>query len=242
MRAWYNQPCVHSSSQYGSNCMMWRKKYMIGKRELYCITCSSPFDLSIDEMVDQACCGGAQIIQFRHKGMVSPDIVETARRLRDICKKHDVLFIINDHPQFARDIDADGVHIGQDDIDCAQARAIIGHEKCIGLSTHTYEQALKAQLLGADYIGFGPVYPTPTKPDYQPIGTKDIDAVVRKISIPVFAIGGINRDTVAEVIAAGADRVAVVRDVFASDDISGACRLLREKIVDAKKEKIFREV
>ena len=112
----------------------------------------------------------------------------------------------------------------------------------IGLSTHSYEQALKAQLQGADYIGFGPIYATPTKPDYKPIGLQDIDAVVRKVGIPVFVIGGITADNAGEVIQAVAERVAVVRAAFKTDNIEAAVRNLHTQIEFAKKDKIYQEI
>lgn len=215
---------------------------MLEKCELYCITGEPVRYLGYEYVVEQACAGGAQIIQFRHRGLMTPEIVQTALNLRNICKKRNVLFIINNHPEVARDVDADGVHIGQDDMQAAQARHILGPGKLLGVSTHSFEQALKAELLGADYIGFGPVYATPTKPDYAPVGIAGIDAVVRKVSIPVFIIGGINADNVADVIHAGADRIAVVRAVFGAGNAGIAACNLRKQIECAKKEKIYQEV
>ncbi|MFH1379089.1 MAG: thiamine phosphate synthase [bacterium] len=215
---------------------------MLEKCELYCITRAPVNSIGYEEMVERACAGGANIIQFRHKGLVDTVMIETAKRLRDICKKHAVFFIINNHPEVARDVDADGVHIGQDDMSISQARHVIGPGKLIGLSTHSFEQALKAQLKGADYIGFGPIFATPTKPDYKPIGLSDIDSVVRKVEIPVFVIGGINADNVGQVIRAGAERVAVVRAAFNAEHIETAVRNLRSQIESAKKDKIYQEI
>lgn len=216
---------------------------MLDKRELYCIACEpGTYRLSLEYMVEQACAGGAQIIQFRFQGIITDAIIKTARNLKSICKKRDVIFVINNFPELARDIDADGVHIGQNDMLVSQARHIVGSDKLIGLSTHSYEQALKAELLGADYIGFGPVYATPTKPDYTPVGLTDINTVVSKVSIPVFVIGGITVENVGTVINAGAERVAVVRAVFAAENPGIDAHALRKQIESAKKEKIYQEV
>lgn len=215
---------------------------MLQKRELYCITTVPQQGMNYEQMVEHACEGGAHIIQFRYKGIVTDDITHTARNLLEICRHRDVVFIINDYPELARTIDADGVHMGQDDMPIAQARHVVGPGKLIGLSTHSYEQAMKGRLQGADYIGFGPVFSTPTKPDYKPVGMEEIRSVVQKVDIPVFVIGGIDADNVASVILAGADRVAVVRAVFGKENIKEAAAVMREQIAQAKKERMYQEI
>lgn len=215
---------------------------MLGKRELYCIVTEQKPDMSVEDMVSQACDGGAQVVQFRYKNIVTEDVVRQAKNLKNICKKKDVIFIINDYPELARDADADGVHIGQDDMPIDQVRHVIGPGKLIGLSTHSYAQAMKGRLQGADYLGFGPIFSTPTKPEYNALGMNDISVVNKKVDVPIFVIGGINTDNVESVIMAGAERVAVLRSVFAADDIACAAAAMRELIARAKKERIYRQI
>jgi thiamine-phosphate pyrophosphorylase len=139
-----------------------------------------------------------------------------------------VPLIINDHPELAREIDAEGVHIGQDDISVAAARSIIGHDRIVGRSTHSPEQATRAADDGADYIGFGPLFATPTKPDYVPIGLQHIACVHERVSVPIFCIGGIKLGNLPEVIAAGAKRVVIVSGLLQAPDIAQYARSAKE--------------
>jgi thiamine-phosphate diphosphorylase len=215
---------------------------LLGKAELYCITCAPRAGLTYETMVEQACAGGAQVIQFRFEGAVTNEIIDTARKLRDICRAHKTLFVINNYPELAKDVDADGVHLGQEDMSILQARNILGPGKLIGSSTQTFEQAIRAQLQHADYIGFGPIYATPTKPASPAVGIQCIAAVVSKMTIPVFVIGGITEDRVEQVIAAGANRVAVVRAVCGSDKVQAAAARMRILIENAIRERLFKEL
>lgn len=187
---------------------------------------------SLVDVATEAVKGGAEIIQLREKDMSARDIVDLGRAIRKAIAvvSKNALFIINDRPDIALAAGADGVHIGQDDIPPDAARAVIGKDKILGISSHSLEQALSAQKSGADYIGVGPVFITPTKPDYTAVGLDLIREVRKAINIPFVAIGGINGDNIGQVTDAGAQRIAVVRAVCGADDIRNAARILKERL------------
>jgi thiamine-phosphate pyrophosphorylase len=141
-----------------------------------------------------------------------------------------VPLILNDHPELVAAAGADGVHVGQDDLPVAQARELAGSERIVGLSTHNVDQIVAAGRPGVDYIGVGPVHTTPTKPGRPAVGAELVTAAARHASVPFFAIGGINTDTVTAVVAAGAGRVAVVRAIAEADDPERAARRLRSAL------------
>ncbi|MCH7226399.1 thiamine phosphate synthase [Haloferula sp. A504] len=174
--------------------------------------------------------GGADIVQLRAKGHEAGDIESMARRLLPVCREAGVPFIINDHPQIARRIGADGVHLGQDDGSLAEARAVVGADAIVGRSTHSPGQAAAAVAEGFDYIGFGPLFPTPTKLGRPGIGLDDIAAVRQDLAcrLPVFCIGGIRRANLPDVLAAGARRVVIVSDLLSAPDITAATAQARE--------------
>lgn len=167
---------------------------------------------------------GAGIVQLRDKRAGLRELVEEAGMLARIFAAGATLFIINDRADIARIVGADGVHLGQYDGSIALARRILGPDKIIGRSCHSLKQSLDAQREGADYIGIGPVYATPTKPEYKPIGVETIARVREKVRIPFFAIGDINLKNVAAVREAGARRIAVCRAVLHAPDTAGAVR------------------
>jgi thiamine-phosphate pyrophosphorylase len=173
--------------------------------------------------------GGADILQLRAKGQDRDTIRRVAESLMPICRESGVPFILNDFPDLARLLDADGVHIGQDDGSLADARSIIGPGKIIGRSTHSPDQARAALAEGFDYIGFGPLFPTPTKLGRPGIGLQDIAAMERDVGseVPAFCIGGIKRENLATVLAAGAKRVVIVSDLLMANDITAATREAR---------------
>jgi thiamine-phosphate pyrophosphorylase len=164
--------------------------------------------------------GGAGILQLRAKGESEDTIREVAAELIPICREAKVPFILNDFPALTAELDADGVHIGQDDGSLADTRKIIGESKVIGRSTHSLDQARAALEEGFDYIGFGPLFPTPTKLGRPGIGLDDIVAMEEEVGskIPAFCIGGIKRDNLEQVIAAGARRVVIVSDLLTAED------------------------
>jgi thiamine-phosphate pyrophosphorylase len=162
--------------------------------------------------------GGVDLLQLRAKNHSTVEIEKLARELRPITAEQGVPLIINDHPQIARDVQAGAVHLGQDDLSIAEARKIVGANCAIGRSTHSVDQAIRAFYEGADYIGFGPIFATPTKPDYPPIGLDDIGRVHESVRIPIFCIGGIKLDNLPKVIEAGARRVVIVSGLLQASD------------------------
>lgn len=170
--------------------------------------------------------GGADFLQLRAKGHPPADIEALARRVLPLCRAAGVPFIVNDHPAIAVAVGADGVHIGQDDGALAPVRELLGPGKIIGRSTHSPAQARAALGEGFDYIGFGPLFPTPTKLGRPGIGLADLTAVQAEVGsrIPVFAIGGIRRDNLGTVLAAGARHVVIVSDLLTAPDIEAATR------------------
>src|SRR5437763_11204697 len=174
-----------------------------------------------DDFLAAAVRGGVDIVQLRMKDASDAAILAGAERFL----RHDVLLIINDRPDLAVAAGGDGVHVGQDDMSVDEARAIVGQERLVGLSTHTPEQVDRAD--GADYIGVGPVYATPTKPGRPAVGVELVRHASGHAPVPFFAIGGINAVNLSAVRAAGAERVAVVRALTEADDPERAARTLR---------------
>jgi thiamine-phosphate pyrophosphorylase len=162
--------------------------------------------------------GGIQILQLRAKRIPKVEIPELARRLAPLCNEASVPFIINDYPELVAACGADGVHVGQDDMSVDQARALAGHGKIVGLSTHSLAQVKSASEQGPDYIGFGPLFPTPTKPDYLSIGTKEIAQAHSLVDFPIFCIGGIKADNLPQVMKAGARRVVIVSGILQAEN------------------------
>lgn len=175
--------------------------------------------------------GGADIIQLRKKNASHRELFDLACAFKKIASPKDVLLIVNDFVDIALASDADGVHLGQDDLPIEAVRRILGKDKIIGLSTHSFHQAKGAEFLGCDYISVGPIYSTPTKPDYPAVGLELIGRVRKEVAIPFVAIGGIDSTNIKDVLAQGAIRIAVVRAVCAQDDPKGAARELRAILI-----------
>jgi thiamine-phosphate pyrophosphorylase len=176
--------------------------------------------------------GGADIIQLRAKGIDPATIATAARKIIPLCNAAGVPFILNDYPDMAAELGADGVHIGQDDGSIYDVRSKIPEGMIIGRSTHSLAQAKQALADGADYIGFGPLFPTPTKAGRPAIGLDDIAQMEREVGsqIPAFCIGGIKPDNLGEVLAAGARRCVVVSHLLLAGDIAAATRSARAAI------------
>jgi len=173
--------------------------------------------------------GGVDILQLRWKDKKNKIVLKVGKELRKVTKEANVLFIIDDDIDLANTLDADGVHLGQEDLPIKKGRAILGPEKIIGCSTHTISQAKKAVSEGADYISVGPIFKTPIKADYKAVGLEFFKRVRQETELPVFGIGGIGLDNVKEVIKNGADRVAVVRAIVnTTDPKMNAARLKKE--------------
>lgn len=189
------------------------------------------------EVAEAALAGGATVIQFRDKEMKDSEAVVACREIYKLTKKKDVSFIVNDRVEIVKAVNADGVHLGQEDMSFSSARKILGKEKIIGISVETVEQALKAVEGGADYLGIGPIYPTATKPDAgKALGIARLKEVRESVNIPIVTIGGINENNLEEVLRAGADGVAVISAVVSAPDITEACRKLKNKIEYIKKK------
>ena len=171
--------------------------------------------------------GGADLIQLRGKQQTVAELTRLAEELHALTSHAGIPLIINDHPEIARDVALEGLHLGQDDVSIATAREVVRRECWIGKSTHSVAQAVAAEAEGADYIGFGPLFATPTKPDYEPIGTEDIRRVHELVRIPIFCIGGIKLSNLPHVLAAGAKRVVIVSGLLQSSDIAAATRAAR---------------
>ncbi len=188
------------------------------------------------EVAQAAIEGGASIIQFREKEMTTRQLMETARKIKELTDKANIPLIVNDRLDVALAVDADGVHVGQDDMPATLARQLIGPHKILGVSASTVEEALQAEKDGADYVSASPVFTTPTKPDApSPTGLEGLRAIVEAVNLPVIAIGGINEENATEVIACGADGVAVISAVVSAPDITAAARRLRETVEAARK-------
>ncbi|KZE70362.1 thiamine-phosphate diphosphorylase [Paenibacillus polymyxa] len=186
-------------------------------------------------VVQEALAGGTTMIQFREKGhgaLTGVPMFELARQLQNLCRHAGIPFIVNDDVELALELDADGVHIGQDDESADSVRARIGN-RILGVSAHTIEEARRAILQGADYLGVGPIYPTISKDDAQAVQGPAILHEMRKarIDIPIVGIGGITIERVEEVIGAGADGIAVISAVTQAERIRAAAAELKQKVL-----------
>ena len=185
------------------------------------------------EQVEEALKGGATFIQLREKDLTEEEFLEEAKKIQQLCKKYGVPFIINDNVKLAKEIDADGVHVGQSDMEALDVRAQLGEDKIIGVSARTVEQALLAEKHGADYLGVGAVFPTSSKDDAQEVDYETLKAICQAVQIPVIAIGGINAQNVERLKGSGICGVAVISAIFAQEDIKEAAKELKNRTKEA---------
>lgn len=179
----------------------------------------------VEEMIK----GGIKIVQYRAKTKDTREKVKEAREIRELCRKNGVIFIVNDNVDIALLVDADGVHIGQEDMHSDDVRKLIGDNKIIGLSTHSEKQGMEAyKNPNVDYIGVGPIFPTTTK-DTTPVGLGYLEYAVKNLDLPFVAIGGIKAQNIDAIIAKGAQRVCLVSEIVGADSISDMARNLQEK-------------
>jgi len=201
----------------------------LARARLYAIVDTGYVEPSrVSHVTEQLVNGGVDLIQLRAKKLPIAAIADLGKKMRALIPSHGSIFILNDHPELVPEIGADGIHVGQDDLSVAEARTRAG--VIVGKSTHSLDQAVAAEKEGADYIGVGPIYATPTKPDYAPVGPALIRQVFSAVRVPQFCIGGINEQTLPEVLAAGARRVVIVSALLRSSDIPAYCRRVREQL------------
>lgn len=195
---------------------------------LYAVTDRSWLgEATLFEQVEAALKGGATFIQLREKELDEPDFLNEAKEIKALCAKYRVPFVINDSVEVALAADADGVHVGQSDMQAGDVRRKLGEDKIIGVSAQTVEQALLAQAQGADYLGVGAVFPTGTKADAVEVESKTVKAICRAVDIPVIAIGGIHAGNVLQLAGSGLSGIAVISALFAQPDIEAAARNLK---------------
>lgn len=180
--------------------------------------------------VREALAGGATFVQLREKHMTTDELVEEAKTILPICREARVPFLIDDDVEAARLVGADGVHVGQSDTACAEARRILGPDAIVGVSAQTVEQAVAAEQAGADYLGVGALIPTPTKPDAVDVTPEELARICRAVGIPVVGIGGLHLSTVDILDGTGAAGAAVVSAIFAAEDIERDTRELAGKL------------
>lgn len=193
---------------------------------------------SLYHQVEQAVLGGVTFVQLREKELGESDFYGEALELQALCRKKGVPFVINDNVALAKRMNADGVHVGQDDMEAGTARAVLGQDKIIGVSAHSVEEALRAEKQGADYLGVGAAFSTSSKKDAGNITHDTIRAICSAVHIPVIAIGGINENNVMELAGTGICGIAVISAIFAKRDIKAAAEILRKKVeqmVDAQR-------
>lgn len=177
--------------------------------------------------------GGVEILQIRGKKLSDSEIVQIARKVLPLADAANVPLILNDYPHLVDETGADGVHVGQDDMSVAEARAASARDIIVGKSTHSLAQAAGATAERPDYIGFGPLFATPTKPDYAAIGLDDIREAHRLVPVPIFCVGGVKLENLRRVLGAGARRVVIVSGILNADDVVSYCRAARELLCAA---------
>jgi thiamine-phosphate pyrophosphorylase len=193
---------------------------------LYVLLTSSKCVATLDWIIAEVAAGGAQIVQLREKDKSDRELLERARQVRQWTRQAGVLFILNDRADIASLVEADGVHLGQDDLPVREARRILGPDALIGVSTHNMEQLRQAVLDGASYVGIGPTFPSGTKDFAELAGVEYVRQAMAETTLPAFAIGGVNGQTIVAVVAAGARRVAVSAAISQADDPRAVCAAL----------------
>lgn len=183
---------------------------------------------SLYEQVESALKGGVTCVQLREKNLDNAAFLNEAIEISALCKRYKVPFFINDNVEIAIKCHADGIHVGQDDMDAAQIRRIVGDDMIIGVSVHSVKEALEAVKNGADCLGVGAVFPTSTKTDVNVLPKETLYDICSAVNIPIVAIGGINKSNISRLAGIGVDGVALVSAIFAADDIENECKLLRK--------------
>jgi thiamine-phosphate pyrophosphorylase len=197
---------------------------------LYAIT-PEPKDVSpwLDK-IDRMLAGGVDAVQLRSRSLTDREMLRVGQQVKALCAKHGALFLINNRIDLAMILDSDGVHIGHEDIPIAQVRSLIGHRKILGMSTHSIPEALEAKRAGADYVSCGPLWATPTKPEYKPVGLGLIGLYNAAVTIPYVAIGGIDVTNFDQVLESGAKTVGIVRALFDATDPQALAQQFKNKL------------
>lgn len=183
---------------------------------------------SLYKQVEDAIKGGATFIQLREKNLSYEKFLEEAKKIKEITDKYGVPFVINDNVEIAKEIDADGVHVGQSDTEAKRAREILGKDKIIGISAGNLKEAIDAEKNGADYIGIGAMFHTDTKSDATSVTFEEAKEITGKVNIPVVAIGGINSENILSLKGTGVDGIAVISAIFSHENIYDATHKLRK--------------
>lgn len=201
---------------------------------LYVLLTSGVAARPLLEVVEDVLRGGADVVQLREKDLSDRELLEAATAIRRMTRERGTCFIVNDRPDIAVLADADGVHLGQEDMSLSAARTVVGPGRLIGISTHALTQAEAAAAGGADYIGVGPVFPTQTKGYEQGLGPEYVRSVKAAVGLPLVAIGGINLENVPDVLRAGADCAAVCSAILGADDVRSATEGFRAVMAPQK--------
>ncbi len=205
-------------------------KDVADKMRIYVLISSNIASRSVKETAKLAILGGADAIQLREKTVTDDKFISLAREIRELTDKSDTLLIINDRINVAKEVNADGVHLGQQDSSVAEAKKRLGMEKIVGVSTHNISQAIQAQNHGADYIAVGPIFPTKTKSMEPPVGFGIIQEALKNISIPIVAIGAITLSNLDQLLRVGVTRVAVCSAIISEKDIFTSTRRFKQKL------------
>ncbi|MGQ9619190.1 MAG: thiamine phosphate synthase [Candidatus Aminicenantia bacterium] len=204
--------------------------------DLYLVTDRKLCRIPFFEMIKEAVRGGITALQLREKEISTRDFIEEALKVKELIKGERILFIINDRVDIALAVDADGVHLGNEDMPVDMARKILGKKFIIGASAHSVEEAIEKERMGVNYIAVSPVFSTPTKPDAgPPLGLEGIKEMRKFVRVPLIGIGGINKENIEEVIKSGADGVAVVSAIVSAENPYESARELRELIKNVKR-------
>lgn len=197
---------------------------------LYAVTPDSPDKSFLLATVEKLLAGGVDAVQLRNRSLKDRELVALGKQMKTMTAAKGALLIIDNRPDLALAIDADGIHVGHEDLPIAFVRQMVGHRKIVGVSTHSLPEALIAQREGADYVSCGPIWATPTKPEYKAVGLNLIGLYNAALRVPYVVIGGVNEKNIDEVVASGAKTVAVVRALFEAKDPEQMAKTFLKKI------------
>ncbi len=184
------------------------------------------------QQTEEAILGGTTFLQIREKELNEADFEKEALELQSLCKKYKIPFIVNDNVELAKKIDADGVHVGQEDMNACKVRELLGPDKILGVSAQTVEEAILAEKQGADYLGVGAVFPTGSKSDAIDVSHETLKAICKAVKIPVVAIGGITKDNLCQLKGSGIAGISVISAIFAQKDIKAAAEDLKKRTLE----------